>query len=391
MRDLKQHKALIDRLEAEAARAPARYRLKLLLLALAGYAFIAVVLGAGLLFSVGVLALVVFSKNPWILKAGLKLLILPLILSWFLLRAVLVRLAPPEGQTLDRETYPQLHAEIDAIRARLRAKPVHSVLLTDQFNASVCEVPRFGLFGPKRRYLMLGLPLLAALPRAEMRAVLAHEFGHLAGGHTRFGNWIYRVRQGWFQLLAAVERQGGAAAFVFGRFFARYAPFFDAYSFVLARDNEYEADRAAVTVAGRTASVAALSRVATLAPWLEETYWAEFDKQVGRTPEPPTAPIGDLLAHLEGAAGEALAPSFQRACAQRTGMHDTHPAMGERIAALGGEPQLPSRVSQSAARAWLGAALPRLCTAFDDDFRTRIAKERGQSHFFTASNRNKSL
>ena len=84
----------------------------------------------------------------------------------------------------------------------------------------------------------------------EFRAVLAHELGHLSRHHARFGNWIYRIRQTWDRLLAILANEGSLATKPFAKFLGWYAPYFNAYSFVLARANEYEADAASMRIAG---------------------------------------------------------------------------------------------------------------------------------------------
>src|SRR5947208_2584067 len=82
--------------------------------------------------------------------------------------------------------------------------------------------------------LLLGLPLMKSLTPAQFEAVLAHEFGHLAGGHGRVSNWIYRLRLSWARLLSALEGRK-AGSWLFLPFFNWYAPYFSAYSFPLAR------------------------------------------------------------------------------------------------------------------------------------------------------------
>ena len=49
-------------------------------------------------------------------------------------------------------------------------------------------------------YLTVGLPLLLAIDRPRILAVMAHEYGHLRGGHGRFAAWIYRTRLSWARL-----------------------------------------------------------------------------------------------------------------------------------------------------------------------------------------------
>ena len=99
------------------------------------------------------------------------------------------------------------------------------VLLTEEFNAAVVQIPRLGILGWNRNYLIIGLPLMKALTRKQLAAVLAHELGHLAGGHARLGNWIYRLRLGWMRLARRLEDSESVGKLVFRPFFARYADF----------------------------------------------------------------------------------------------------------------------------------------------------------------------
>ena len=64
----------------------------------------------------------------------------------------------------------------------------------------------------------------------------------------------------WLQLSQSLG--GTLAGRIFQRFFNWYGPWFNAYSFVLARSNEYEADRASAVVAGAAGAARALTRVA---------------------------------------------------------------------------------------------------------------------------------
>ena len=49
--------------------------------------------------------------------------------------------------------------------------------------AYVCEVPRLGLLGWNRIYLVLGFPYLLALTPEELEGVVAHELAHVARRH----------------------------------------------------------------------------------------------------------------------------------------------------------------------------------------------------------------
>ena len=70
-------------------------------------------------------------------------------------------------------------------------------IIDDEFNACIVQIPRFGLFGGARNYLVIGLPLMQTLTVEQFAAVLAHEYGHLSGAHGHFSAWIYRLRVTW--------------------------------------------------------------------------------------------------------------------------------------------------------------------------------------------------
>jgi Zn-dependent protease with chaperone function len=107
-----------------------------------------------------------------------------------MVRALWVHLQPPKGWMLTRADAPDLFQLLDRLRKELQTPPIHVVLVTPEFNAAVSEIPRLGLFGWHRNYLLLGLPLLQVLTREQFTAVLAHELGHLSHGHARSSNWI---------------------------------------------------------------------------------------------------------------------------------------------------------------------------------------------------------
>jgi Zn-dependent protease with chaperone function len=141
-------------------------------------------------------------------------------------RAMWVRLDPPKGRPITTYDASELFELIDKLRRSLGAPRFHHVLITDEFNAAVVQTPQLGLLGWYRNTLLIGLPLMKALTRQQLAAVLAHEFGHLAGGHGRLGNWIYRLRFGWVRLAQALQERRSLGSFAFRPFFKWYAPYF---------------------------------------------------------------------------------------------------------------------------------------------------------------------
>lgn len=392
--DAARFEQMVARLEQSSSRAPRAYKIKVALLALLGLGVLALLVGVaglGLLLLAGVaLALLFSGGNALILlfKLG-KLLLLLAVPLWLLVRsatrALLARLPAPEGRALSRREAPALFAALDQMRLRLRGPRVHHVLLVDEMNAAVVQRPLLGLLGWPRNYLLLGLPLLESLGPEEALAVVAHEYGHLAGSHGRFGAFIYRLRLSWSAMQQLAEQWQGLAGRLMKSLVGWYAPYFNAYTFVLARANEYEADRASADLVGAEAAARALKRVNLAGPRHE----AFLGETFGRAAELALPPADLALRWSETAPQAAMADEagawLRAALARPARPFDTHPGLADRLSALPGQAgQLetlpPAHEGPSAAGAWLGAALPGLRREFDSAWCERMAGPWRQRH-----------
>ncbi len=180
-------------------------------------------LGYGYLFAVVIGLLVTVYVVIWAMIAFghaflFKLVWLPLVLAWLVLKSMWITISPPDGKRIHRDQTPELFDVIAEVRAAIAGPHVHNVLLSDEFNAGIVQVPKFGMFGWSSNYLVVGVPLLKAIGPDEFRAVIAHEFGHLSGRHGRFAGWIYRIRQSWIQLLTNIQQERHYASFIFDWF-----------------------------------------------------------------------------------------------------------------------------------------------------------------------------
>jgi len=382
---------MVKRLEIMATNEPAKYRLRVALLAVLGYAYIALVLTVllGLCLLLVGIAISVGKANLIIIKVGWVLLVLAAVV----IRSLWVKQTPPKGFELTRADAPRLFDLIEELTKSLGAPRIHHVQMLDFFNAAVVQVPRFGFFGGYKNYLLLGLPDLQACPPAQFRATLAHELGHLSGQHGRFASWIYRLRRTWGQLLQRLEADGRWGSLIFTSFLNWYAPYFQAYSFVLARKHEYEADEAAARLTGARNVAEMLIDTRLKESYLEENYWP----QIYRRAETEAQPAADVYANLpltlgEPVAQESLARGLQLALARKTDSADTHPALADRLRALGypsqngnGNGDWVERykiapVEQSAADFYLGSHAQTLVAQFDRAWQESIAEQWSERH-----------
>jgi Zn-dependent protease with chaperone function len=348
-RDLK----LLERLRKKAAQNPRAYRRRLAVLAVAGdiaLTAIQVILPLAAIVLFGVLnALLLLGALPAI----------PVLFYWVGGAALifLVWLARPifrfDGRELTAQEAPDLHAAIIELRRTLQVAGRMSVFLDDSLNAGAAESRGLlGLFGT-RFAITLGVPLLAALSRDQVLAVIAHELGHFSRRHGRLGHWLYRVRVSWIhyaqQMSASDYPLNRAAAW----YSAHFVPFFSIRCFVHSRQCEYEADADAALAVGSERVAEALTRIAVIA-----RLWNDFfPRQVVRwqiaAPQPPADYYERFAAAARTWSLSEQQPQLAEALRVPAGWIDTHPSLAERLASLGQKAALVT-VAENAGAALLG-------------------------------------
>jgi hypothetical protein len=395
---------LVRRLERYAKEQPGAYQFHVGALAALGYAYIFGVVLTLLALIAGVIAagvwMIIFAGTHSGGGAGavgaVKILI-PLgigltALIGVVLRSFRVHFSEPEGFPIDRAQAPKLFAALDEICGTLQAPALHHVLVTPEYNASVAQHPRLGLFGGHVNFLRLGLPLMEAMSPGQYRAILAHEIGHLSRNHSRFSGWVYRVQATWHQMLDTLiaERHSGVSLFL--PFFSWYSPYFAAYSFVLRRGNEYVADKCAAQVAGAETTAQMLVSLRLKGRMYQQEFWGGLLKQAKTEPRMPDAIYAQLQESFHRPSGHEMM-WYEDALEDRTDLGDTHPSLTERLAALGfrsvpGGPldlpklplPLPPPVTETAAEFFLGSQISRIAAPIDQRWRMNIADAWVKTH-----------
>jgi len=371
-----QFERLVAKLELRAQADPKAYARRVVLLAALGNAYLVLVLLLLAAIFIGMLASILVLK-----LLGIKLALFAGVLLWTVVKALWVPSSRPAGLPLARAQAPELFALVDELRARLKTEPVHGIYITDEFNAGIQQRPRLGIFGWPRNYLFLGMPLLASLSVAEFRSVLAHELGHLSKGHGRVSNWVYRQRLRWHRLQELFEARPSKAQFLFRPFLQWYAPYMLAYSFPLARANEYEADASGARLTSPRIAASALTRTEIIARYLSREYWPAIYRSADEQPRPGFLPYTELA----GAVATRIEPQMTQAwlaeaLQEKTGVADTHPCLSDRLKALGEAPQLEAATGPDAAQALLGASCATLTAALQDQWWQRIRDSWQQSY-----------
>jgi Zn-dependent protease with chaperone function len=385
-----QYISLIEKLETLAAENPQKYEWRVAALGALGYVYFIGIVAAFLAIPLAIIVLIwFFPVLFWVLvKAALKLI-------WFIiigiaavlgflvstLRSLWTKIPEPEGIELSRESAPEIFALADKMSVSLNASFPDKILLTEDYNAAVMTLPRFGMFG-KKVFLLAGLPLMQAISPAQFEAVVAHEFGHISRRHGRFSAWIYRLHETWDVFLKSQEQHEHKFSFLYKKFVNWYFPYFSAYSFVLMRRHEREADQDAARLIGAQQLGEALINTEVKGINLAQNFWRKILEQAEYQTKPPEKVFSQMAMSFREENGSYDVVNLAKAVAVRTDYRDSHPALGERLKLIGywnaeknDLPDLPAPVSRNAAEVYLGDTAQKFADSFDAAWQSRVESD----------------
>jgi Zn-dependent protease with chaperone function len=261
-------------------------------------------------------------------RISIKLGIVCLLGAGAILKGCIFVRTPPfqaPGPEIRAEDHPALFAVVQEIADTMRTRMPRRVYLIPDVNAFVAEVGGFFGIGATR-VMGIGVGLLAVDNVSELKATIAHELGHYAGGDTLLGGFVYRTRAAIGRVLEAVSGS------LLSKPFELYAKLFLRVSHGVGRHQELAADAAGVSVAGREAHVSGLEREARAAVLLQLFLRGEVSPllDAGFCPSDLFGGFRRFVAETErrgvhAEIGAALADA-------KTDPYDTHPALAERIA-----------------------------------------------------------
>lgn len=235
------------------------------------------------------------------------------------------------GVRLTAAEQPRLMAAIDSVARDIGEPPPDEVYATLEVNAAVTEPA--GLLGRRRRrVLIVGLPLVEVLTVAELRSVIAHEFGHYVGGDTRYGPWTYRTREAIERTIHDLRSHRSPDRRLAGLPFLWYGRGFLRVTNAISRRQEFAADALAARIAGRDAHAETLRKIHAYAPAFD-AYWGDEVLPVLNAGLRP--PIASGFAHFRGV--EVVARAMEQHLGQqmaktKSDPYDSHPTLSERLA-----------------------------------------------------------
>jgi hypothetical protein len=132
----------------------------------------------------------------------------------------------------------------------------------------------------------------------------------------------------------------------------------------------------------------ALTQVSVVGSYLSERFWPDIYKQANDTPRPGFMPYANMGQQVACGLDEASTQKWlEQAKARETTLDDTHPALKDRLQAIGESPRLAPPAADQAADKLLGQALSSVTQTFDQRWYESIASAWAERHEDVQKNR----
>ena len=277
----------------------------------------------------GVLLWIPYEAYSNDVRLPLKIVLICVGLAAAIVWAVLPRIDRfvPPGPALTSADAPELFAVLTEVAGKTGQAMPADVYLVNDVNAFVTQ--RGGVMGiGSRRVMGIGVPLMQSVTVQELKAILAHAFGHYHAGDVSIGPWIYKTRAAIGRTIQQLSNN------VLQKIFIAYGNLFLRVTHAISRRQEFIADEVAATTAGAGVMASALRKVHGAAGAFQSYWSSEVGPVLNSGYLPPLA--AGFAKFVEGEAMQARIAQAIRAEEEegKSNPYDTHPPLRERVAAL---------------------------------------------------------
>ncbi|SDH90473.1 Zn-dependent protease with chaperone function [Chryseobacterium taeanense] len=162
--------------------------------------FILILISLALIFLLGygAVKIITLHANYLTIVLALGLFSIGLVVFYFLIKFIFIKnnYSNRHLVEVDRRKQPELFALIDEIVAETSVKMPGKVFLSPDVNASVSYNSLFwSMFLPVKKNLTIGVGLINSTTVGELKAVLAHEFGHFSQRSMKIGGYVNQAEK----------------------------------------------------------------------------------------------------------------------------------------------------------------------------------------------------
>lgn len=303
-------------------------------------------LALGLLVATGAALYMVFMLPRIPIKLIVIVVVIGLGMAWAVLKSIFTSAGRGSfGLVKTADDCPRLHEIVRSVAQRVDTAPVDEIYLAPGSSIGVHQEGRgpFGVFGVKRRVLTLGMSTMRYLSISELKAILAHEYGHFSHNDTFYSRFIQQVTLSIEQALIGMAQTAGKLNYINPFYWLLYL-YYRAYSLLAAgfsRSREFLADRMAVSLYGKVAFCNGLTKVATDGTLFENTAYGEAARLLEE--DKAFLNVYDVFQayHDDEAGGAERQKLYDQLLEDKGSLFASHPTFRERIEAVMPFPETP--------------------------------------------------
>ncbi len=272
-----------------------------------------------------------------------------------LIKGLFYKFDEPVGHKIDEQSAPQLFSLLYQIKREIHGAKIHQVIIDNQLNAYIEEVPRLGVFFGYRRTLVIGLPLLLALNEKDLGAVLAHEYAHFSKKHGKWRARIFRSYRMWKKIYDDYKKTE-KKNFLISKFSYWYLPKINDILFFTQKRDEFEADALAARISGNQTVADSLIKLRIYDVKLQRFY-----SEISKIADQSSEPVQNYFSLMEASFRAPLSIDLINAILESIREHKTlpfhtHPSTSERIAAIKASIRVPDETGLPAYSTLIGTA-----------------------------------
>jgi len=228
--------------------------------------------------------------------------------------------------------------------------------------------------------------------REAVRAIMAHEVGHVLGGDTRLSMKLAGVIERWFAVEGSIHREGKEPLKIVSRFLDWYLPRLNARRLVLSRAQEHLADATISRVTSPSTAAMALIGTEIKQRAMNEVMMKKLQGMARESEAPPPGYYQMLRNVLNDPQTYEKADEWiTEALKVPTQYGDTHPTLRDRLNSILGRPDMSPQLLRDmgcwpeldrgdAAEHYLGAELDFLLAEFNASWVDGVRESWTASH-----------
>jgi Zn-dependent protease with chaperone function len=241
------------------------------------------------------------------------------------------------GVEKDRDDCPKLWKAIDEVAQRVDTEAPDQIFISPGATYGVYQEGRgpFGVFGGRKRVLILGLCVMNFLSISELKAILAHEFAHYSHADTFWNRFLFQVTLSLRTAMREMARTGGVFTWVnpFFWFFWLYSKTYSMLSAGFSRSREFLADRMACSQYGSDVFARGLRKVITDGSHFEGTVYSNIVRLLRQKKAYVNMYLAFRKFRDEGMTEEERIKLHKKLLEDEPSMFASHPTFQERMEA----------------------------------------------------------